>query len=127
MGLRLRVLQLTLSRRRTATLDASLQLYNWHRPHPAISHHPPISRLGFGVTTSRETTARSTPSEPAQPLRRRTRPLPEVLRSPPQQPATHTTTCAALRRRHPRPRPARVTMACRPKPRATTPPSRDIH
>lgn len=33
---------------RTAELGPWMHHYNWHRPHSAVSHQPPITRLGLG-------------------------------------------------------------------------------
>jgi transposase InsO family protein len=35
------------SNHRTAELGPWMHHYNWHRPHSAVSHQPPITRLGF--------------------------------------------------------------------------------
>jgi transposase InsO family protein len=32
---------------RTAHLQTFLHHYNWHRPHSALLHHPPISKLNL--------------------------------------------------------------------------------
>ena len=34
---------------RAAHLPAFLHHYNWHRPHSALQHHPPISKLNLSM------------------------------------------------------------------------------
>ena len=39
------------SEHRTRQLQPWMYHYNFHRPHSATSHHPPITRLGFDGNT----------------------------------------------------------------------------